>query len=57
MHLDHDRCMEVIALEGELGKLKQITNDLGSLKGVLRCKLTMASKATAHLHYIGVRND
>ena len=57
MHLDHDRCMEIIALEGELGKLKQITNDLGSLKGVLRCKLTMASKATAHLHYIGVRND
>ena len=57
MHLDHDRCMEVIALEGELGKLKQITNDLGSLKGVLRCKLTMASKATAHLQYIGVRNE
>lgn len=57
MHLDHDRCMEVIAVEGELGQLKTIANDLSSLKGVLRCKLTMASKATAHVHYIGVRKD
>lgn len=57
MHLDHDRCLEIIAVEGELGTLKQLTNDLGALKGVLRCKLTMAGKATGHLHYIGVRND
>ncbi len=56
MHLDHEMCMEVIALEGELGTLKKITNDIGSLKGVLRCKLTMASKSSGHLHYIGTRN-
>ncbi|AGI48107.1 putative transcriptional regulators containing the CopG/Arc/MetJ DNA-binding domain and a metal-binding domain [Thermoplasmatales archaeon BRNA1] len=57
MHLDHDRCMEIVAVEGELAELKKINNDLGSLKGVLRCKLTMASKSNGHLHYIGVRND
>ncbi|MCQ2085675.1 MAG: nickel-responsive transcriptional regulator NikR [archaeon] len=57
MHLDHGRCMEIIAVEGELGALKQLSNDISSIKGVLRCKLTMASKTTAHIHYVGLRND
>lgn len=57
MHLDHDRCLEIIAVEGELGQLKQLTNDLGSIKGVLRCKLTMAAKSSGHMHYIGPRNE
>jgi len=56
IHLDHDRCMEVVVVEGELGMLKQLANDFGTLKGVLRCKLTMASQATGHVHYVGVRN-
>lgn len=57
IHLDHDRCMEVIILEGELWMLKKLANDLGTIKGVLRCKLTMASKSTGHVHYVGVRKD
>ena len=57
MHLDHDKCLEIIAVQGELGQLKQLTSDLGAIKGVLRCKLTMAAKSTGHLHYIGVRGD
>ncbi|MCQ2071450.1 MAG: nickel-responsive transcriptional regulator NikR [archaeon] len=57
MHLDHGRCMEVITLEGALGELKTLANDMGSLKGVLRCKLTMASKSSAHIHHVGVRKD
>ncbi len=56
VHLDHDRCMEVIIVEGELGELKSLTSDIGSIKGVLRCKLTMASRATGHMHHIGTRN-
>jgi CopG family transcriptional regulator, nickel-responsive regulator len=56
VHLDHDRCMEVIIVEGELGHLKELTNEIAAIKGVLRCKLTMASRATAHMHYIGTRN-
>ena len=38
-------------------RLKKLTNDLGSIKGVLRCKLTMAAKKSGHMHYIGPRND
>ncbi len=57
MHLDHDLCMEIIAIEGELGDLKKLSNELGSIKGVLRTKLVMAAKATGHVHYVGVRND
>jgi CopG family transcriptional regulator, nickel-responsive regulator len=56
VHLDHDKCMEVIMVEGELGQLKALSNDIGTIKGVLRCRLTMASKATGHIHYIGNRN-
>jgi len=56
VHLDHDRCMEVIIVEGELGHLKELANDISSIKGVLRCKLTMASRATGHMHHIGARS-
>ncbi|MDR3205754.1 MAG: nickel-responsive transcriptional regulator NikR [Candidatus Methanoplasma sp.] len=56
VHLDHDRCMEVLIAEGELGQLKLMTNDISSIKGVLRCKLTMASQATGHMHHLGVRH-
>jgi len=55
IHLDHDRCMEIVAVEGELGQMKKLANEMGTLKGVLRCKLTMASQATGHVHYVGVR--
>jgi CopG family nickel-responsive transcriptional regulator len=55
VHLNHDRCMEVLIVEGELGQLKALANEISSIKGVLRCKLTMASQATAHMHHIGVR--
>lgn len=56
VHLDQERCMEVIMVEGELGDLKTLANDISAIKGVLRCKLTMASRATGHIHHIGPRN-
>jgi len=55
VHLNHDKCMEVLIVEGELGQLKSLANEISSVKGVLRCKLTMASQATGHMHHIGVR--
>ena len=55
VHLNHDRCMEVLIVEGELGQLKALANEISSIKGVLRCKLTMASQTTGHMHHIGVR--
>lgn len=57
MHLDHGRCLEIIAIEGELGDLKKLSNELGSIKGVLRSKLTMAAKSSGHVHYVGLRKD
>jgi len=56
VHLDHERCMEVLIVEGELGQLKVLANEISSIKGVLRCKLTMAAHSTGHMHHIGVRN-
>lgn len=55
VHLDHDRCMEIIIVDGELGALKGLANEISSIKGVLRCKLTMASRSTGHMHHIGAR--
>jgi len=55
VHLNHDKCMEVLIVEGELGQLKALSNEISSVKGVLRCKLTMASQTTGHMHHIGIR--
>jgi len=55
VHLNHDKCMEVLIVEGELGQLKMLANEISSIKGVLRCKLTMASQSTGHMHHLGVR--
>ncbi|MCI2074634.1 MAG: nickel-responsive transcriptional regulator NikR [Candidatus Methanomethylophilus sp.] len=57
MHLNPEICMEIIAVEGKLGDLKRLSDDIGSIKGVQRCKLTMASKTTGHMHYVGLRKD
>ncbi len=56
VHLDSGRCMEVIIVQGELGDLKTLANDISSVKGVLRCKLTMASQSSGHMHHIGARS-
>lgn len=56
IHLDHDKCMEILVTEGELGDLKTLTNEIAAIKGVLRCKLTMASQASGHLHHVGARS-
>ena len=56
IHLDHDRCMEVIIVEGALKELKILANDISSIKGVLRCRLTMASQSTGHMHHVGGSN-
>ncbi len=43
LHLDHNNCMEIIAVRGNLGKLKQITQKLVGLKGVKLGKLTITA--------------
>ncbi|MCL2143676.1 MAG: nickel-responsive transcriptional regulator NikR [Methanomassiliicoccaceae archaeon] len=56
VHLDHDRCMEMLLVSGLLGDLKELTDEITSVKGVLRGKLTMVSPATGNMHHIGHRH-
>jgi CopG family nickel-responsive transcriptional regulator len=56
VHLDHDRCMEILICEGRLGNLKKFANEITSIKGVLRGRLTMAAPSTGNLHHIGHRH-
>lgn len=55
-HLDHDRCMEILICEDKLGNLKKFANEITSIKGVLRGRLTMAAPSTGNLHHIGHRH-
>lgn len=53
VHLDHDRCMEVIVLKGSGKELRQLAEVLRGLKGVHTGELTLAETADAdvgHAH-------
>ena len=56
VHLDHDRCMEILICEGKLSSLKKFANEVTSIKGVLRGRLTMAAPSTGNIHHIGHRH-
>ena len=56
IHLDHDKCMEILICEGKLGDMKAFANEVTSIKGVLRGRLTMAAPSSGNLHHIGHRN-
>ena len=53
VHLDLDRCLEILLVNGKLKDLKKLSEELMSIRGVLRGKLTMASTTTTHMHHIG----
>lgn len=42
-HLDHDNCLEIIAVKGESVKLSLLANKLIALKGIQHGMLTMSS--------------
>jgi CopG family transcriptional regulator, nickel-responsive regulator len=44
-HLDHDNCLEIIAVKGESAKLSLLANKLITVKGIQHGKLTMSSSA------------
>ena len=56
VHLDEDKCMEILLVGGPLGELKTLTNEITSVKGVLRGRLTMASPTSGNLHHVGHRH-
>jgi CopG family nickel-responsive transcriptional regulator len=44
-HLDHDHCLEIIAVKGESAKLSLLANKLIALKGIRHGNLTMSSSS------------
>lgn len=47
VHLDHDRCLEVIVLRGAGGDLRKLAASLRGLKGVHTGELTLAGSSAA----------
>ncbi len=56
VHLDYDKCMEILICEGKLRDLKKFADETTSIKGVLRGRLTMAAPSTGNLHHVGHRH-
>ncbi len=51
VHLDRDRCMEVIALRGPAAEIQRFGNLMGSIKGVRHAQLAItASAGETHTH-------
>lgn len=53
--LDDSKKMEIVVADGKLKDLKTFANDMTSVKGVLRGKLTMVSPSRGSMHHIGLR--
>jgi CopG family nickel-responsive transcriptional regulator len=45
VHVDHDNCLEVILLKGDVRKMRDIANSLAILKGVKHSKLVLTTTA------------
>lgn len=43
LHLDHDNCLEIIAVKGKGNKIRQLADSLISIKGVKHGKLTLST--------------
>ncbi len=44
IHLDHDNCLETIAVKGRASKLQELADKLIALKGIKHGKLVMTTK-------------
>lgn len=43
IHLDHDHCLEIIAVRGRAGDLSRLADSLRSIKGVIHGAISMSS--------------
>jgi CopG family nickel-responsive transcriptional regulator len=43
IHLDHDNCLEIVAVKGSSGEVQKLADTLKSLKGVMHSTLSMSS--------------
>ena len=41
IHLDHDNCMEIIAVKGKASVLKDLADQLTGIKGIIHSQLSM----------------
>jgi CopG family nickel-responsive transcriptional regulator len=46
LHLDHDHCLEVLAVRGKSGEVRKVADALISTKGVKHGRLTITSTGT-----------
>lgn len=51
VHLDHDTCLEVIALRGQARALQEIAFELRGLKGIQKGQLVLAAAPHDHQHH------
>jgi CopG family nickel-responsive transcriptional regulator len=50
VHLNHDLCMEMIALRGPAGELQHLASELSGLKGIHQAQLVIARAESAADH-------
>ena len=43
IHLDHDNCLEIVAVRGQPREVTKLADMLKSIKGVKHCTLSMSS--------------
>lgn len=55
--LEGKNILETVTVIGIMGDLKNLSNELTSVKGVLRGKLTMTAPASGNMHHTGLRGD
>ncbi len=56
VHLDDEKCLEILICEDKLSCLKDFASEITSIKGVLRGRLTMVAPSSGNLHHIGHRH-
>jgi CopG family nickel-responsive transcriptional regulator len=41
VHLDHDNCLEILAVKGDIGRIKELTQGLRVIRGVKQLKFSI----------------
>ena len=41
VHMDHDNCLEILAVKGDASKIKELSNELSVIRGIKQIKLSL----------------
>ena len=41
VHMDHDNCLEILAVKGDASKIKKLSNELSVIRGIKQIKLSL----------------